>query len=323
MKKLMVGLSMAIASAVAVHAGPAYAAYPEKSIKIVVPFAPGGIADGTARIIAGELSARLGQSVIVENRPGGAAIIGTQAVAKAPADGYTLLIASTNVSTNSALYKKLPYDAETDLVPVALALTLPGAIITHPSVPAKTFNELISYAQRNPDKISYASVGPGSFSHLAVEGLTQRTSTKMVHVPYKGYAPAIASVLAGETHLLASDLQGALPYLKAGRLNVLAVTGPKRVSVLPNVPTVQEMGIKDYQALAWLGIMAPSGTPPEIITLLNAEINKAMQKPGVVQRYTEQGVDLFAGDPGAFKKFLNENKANWEKVIKTANISLD
>jgi tripartite-type tricarboxylate transporter receptor subunit TctC len=323
MKKTMISLSMAIASVVALHAGSAHAAYPDKPIKIVVPFAPGGIADGTARIIAGELTARLGQPVIVENRPGGAAIIGTQTVAKAPGDGYTLLLGSTNVSTNSALYKKLPYDAEKDLIPVALALTVPGAIISHPSLPVKNFSELISYAQRNPDKISYASVGQGSFSHLAVEGLTQITNTKMVHVPYKGYAPALTSVLAGETHLLASDLQGALPYLKAGKVNVLAVTGPKRLAVLPDVPTVQEMGIKGYQALAWLGIMAPSGTPPEIVSLLNAEINKAMQKPVVIQRYTEQGVDVFTGNPAAFKKFLNENKADWEKVIKTANISLD
>lgn len=323
MKKLVAGLFTAITPLFALHAGPAHAAYPDRPIKIIVPFAPGGIADGTTRIIAAELSTKFGQPVIVENRPGGAAIIGTQAVAKAPADGYTLLMGSTNISTNSALYKKLPYDAEKDLTPVALTLTLPGAIITHPSLPVKTFNELVSYAQHNPDKISYASVGLGSFSHLAVEGLTQRTATRMVHVPYKGYAPAITSVLSGETQLLASDLQGALPYLQAGRLKVLAVTGVKRVSVLPDIPTVQETGVKDYQAVAWLGIMAPAGTPAQIVSLLNAEINKAMQKPEVVQRYTAQGIDLFVGDPGAFKKFLHENKAGWERVIKTANISLD
>lgn len=323
MKKLVVGLSMAFTVVAVVHSGPALAAYPDKPIKIVVPFAPGGIADGTARLIATELSNSLGQTVIVENRPGGAAIIGTQAVAKAAGDGYTLLMASTNVSTNSALYKKLPYDAEKDLVPVALALTLPGALITHPSLPVKNFKELVSYAKQNPDKISYASVGPGSFSHLAIEGLTQKTATKMVHIPYKGYAPAVTSVLAGETHLLASDLQGALPYLQTGKLNVLAVTGSRRVSVIPDVPTVQEMGVKDYQAVAWLGIMAPGGTPAEIVSLLNKEVNKALQKPSVVERYTAQGIDLFTGDPAAFKAFLNENKANWEKIIKAANITLD
>lgn len=322
MRKLF-KLCAALIPVAALYAGPAQAAYPDKPVKIVVPFAPGGIADGTARLIAAELSARFGQPVLVENRPGGAAIIGTQAVAKAPADGYTLLMGSTNVSTNGALYKKLPYDAEKDLTPVALALTLPGAIITHPSLPAKNFGELISYARGNPEKISYASVGLGSFSHLAVEGLTQRASVKMVHVPYKGYAPAITSVISGETQLLASDLQGALPYLQAGKLNVLAVTGARRVSVLPDVPTVHEAGIKDYQAVAWLGVLAPAGTPASIVSLLNAEINKAMQKPNVVQRYTEQGIDLFHGDPNAFKKFLDENRAAWERIIKAGNISLE
>ncbi|MDB5839762.1 MAG: putative Bug-like extracytoplasmic solute binding receptor, family [Herminiimonas sp.] len=323
MKKIMATLVTAVVPVLALHAGSAHAVYPDRPIRIIVPFAPGGIADGTARLIASELSANLGQPVIVENRPGGAAIIGTQQVAKAPGDGYTLLMATTNVSTNSALYKKLPYDAEKDLVPVALAVTIPGAIVTPISLPVKTFKELINYAQQNPDKISYASVGLGSFSHLAVEGLAQRTSTRMVHIPYKGYAPAIASVLAGETQLLASDVQGALPYLQTGRMKVLAVTGVKRVSVLPDVPTLHEMGVKDYQAVGWLGIMAPAGTPSQIVSLLNAEVNKAMQKPTAVQRYTEQGVDVFVGDPGAFKKFLNENKAGWEKVIKAGNISLD
>jgi tripartite-type tricarboxylate transporter receptor subunit TctC len=322
MRKLF-KLCAALIPVAVLHAAPARAAYPERPVKIIVPFAPGGIADGTARLIAAELSARFGQPVLVENRPGGAAIIGTQAVAKAPADGYTLLMGSTNVSTNGALYKKLPYDAEKDLTPVALALTLPGAIITHPSLPVKNFGELIAYARRNPEKISYASVGLGSFSHLAVEGLTQRAAVKMVHVPYKGYAPAITSVLSGETELLASDLQGALPYLQAGKLNVLAVTGTKRVSVLPDVPTVQEAGIKDYQAVAWLGVLAPAGTPAPIVSLLNAEINKAMQKPNVVHRYTEQGIDLFTGDPNAFKKFLDENRAAWERIIKAGNISLE
>lgn len=305
------------------NAASAQGTYPDRPIKIVVPFAPGGIADGTARLIASELSNNLGQPVIVENRPGGAAIIGTQLVAKAPADGYTLLMATTNVSTNPALYKKLPYDADKDLIPVALAVTIPGAMVVPPSLPVKNFNELVSYAKQNPEKISYASVGLGSFSHLAVEGLAQRTSTKMVHIPYKGYAPAITSVLSDETHLLASDVQGALPYLRTGRLRALAVTGVKRVAVLPEVPTLQELGIKDYQAVGWLGLMAPSGTPAQIVSLLNNEVNKAMRKPTAVQRYTEQGVDVFNGDPSAFRKFLDDNRAGWEKVIKTANISLD
>ncbi|WP_194725027.1 Bug family tripartite tricarboxylate transporter substrate binding protein [Noviherbaspirillum malthae] len=323
MKTLRKALLIVAAPLFVLNTASAQGAYPDRPIKIVVPFAPGGIADSTARLIASELSNNLGQPVIVENRPGGAAIIGTQLVAKAPGDGYTLLMATTNVSTNPALYKKLPYDADKDLIPVALAVTIPGAIVVPPSLPVKNFNELVSYAKQNPEKISYASVGLGSFSHLAVEGMAQRTSTKMVHIPYKGYAPAITSVLSDETHLLASDVQGALPYLRTGRLKALAVTGVKRVAVLPEVPTLHELGIKDYQAVGWLGLMAPAGTPAQIISLLNSEVNKVMRKPAAVQRYTEQGVDVFSGDPSAFRKFLDENRVGWEKVIKTANISLD
>lgn len=323
MRKIAFGLYLTLTPLLVLHAGSAHAAYPDQPIRIIVPFAPGGIADGTARLIADGLSKSLGKPVIVENRAGGAATIGTQAVARAPADGYTLLLGSTNISTNSALYKTLPYNADKDLAPVALAVTIPGVIITHPSLPVKSFGELVNYAKQNPEKVTYASVGLGSFSHLAIEGLKQKTSTKMLHVPYKGYAPAISSVLSGETDLLASDLQGALQHIETGKLKALAVTGVKRISVLPDVPTVRELGVKDYQAIGWLGIMAPTGTPANIVSTLNSEINKILQNPEVVKRYTAQGVDVFAGDPDAFKKFLNENKAAWEIVIRTAKITLD
>ncbi|WP_151446537.1 Bug family tripartite tricarboxylate transporter substrate binding protein [Lacisediminimonas profundi] len=313
----------ALVSCLAFQTGVAQAAYPERPIKIIVPFAPGGVADLTARIIGSELASDLGQPVVVENRPGGATIIATQVVAKAPPDGYTLLLGSTNFSTNVTLYKKLPYDAEKDLTPVALAVTIPGALISPPSLGLKTFADLANYAQRNPGKLSYSSVGQGSFAHLAVEGLLQRTSLNIVHVPYSGYAPALTSVLSGETQLLASDVQGALPYVQAGKLQVLAVTSAKRLPALPDVPTVQEMGVKDYQAVGWLGILAPAGTPQQVIALLNDRINKILQKPHVAQRYTAQGIVVFQGDVDAFKRFLSDNKAGWEKVIKTARITLN
>jgi tripartite-type tricarboxylate transporter receptor subunit TctC len=321
-KRTTTSLMAAALAAIIVHAAPARAEYPERPIRIVVPFAPGGVADNTTRQIAQELASRLEQSVVVENKPGGAAIIGAQTVAKAAPDGYTLLLGTTNISTNPALYKKLPYE-DKELVPVAFVLSTPGVIITHASVPVKTFPELLAYAQQNPGKISYASVGLGSFSHLAVEGLQQKTGMKMVHVPYKGYAPAFAAVLGGESQLLVSDLQGALPYLQSGKINVLAITGARRLAALPKVPTVQESGVKDFEASGWLGIMAPAGTPAAVIAKLNAEINRALLKPGVAQRFAEQGNETRPGDPAAFHKFLGENKAAWEKIIKTGNISLD
>jgi tripartite-type tricarboxylate transporter receptor subunit TctC len=229
MKKLTTTLMAAALVGVVAHAAPAHAQYPDRPIKIIVPFAPGGVADNTARLIAAELQKRLGQAVVVQNKPGAGAVVGTQSVAKAAPDGYTLLLGSTNISTNPALYKELPYD-EKDLVPVALAVTIPGVIVTHSSVPVKTFPELIAYARQHPGKLNFASVGRGSFSHLAVEGLVQKTGIDMVHVPYKGCAPALTAVVSGQAQLLVSDLQGVQPYLQTKKVNLLAVTGSKRLA---------------------------------------------------------------------------------------------
>lgn len=322
MKKLLVGL-LTGALAATMHLGAAHAAYPEKPVKIVVPFAPGGIADATARVIAHGLSERLKQSVIVENRPGGAAIIGIQSVAKSPADGYTLLLGSTNISTNPSLYKKLPYDTDKELTPVSLVMLLPAALIVPNAFPVKTFKELLAYAKENPEKINYSSVGLGSYPHLAIESLVQKTGTRMTHVPYKGFAPATVAVLSGEVQLLASDLPSALQHIQSGKVRALAVTGAKRSAVLPNVPTVQEEGVKGYEVLGWLGIMAPGGTPAEIVNMLNGEINKIMQSPDVQKRFAEQGVDIPSMSVTEFKEFLVQRKADWEKVIRTGNISLD
>ncbi|MDB5822130.1 MAG: h16 [Herminiimonas sp.] len=321
-RRLILGL-IAVGLSGAMQTQAAHAAYPEKPIRIIVPFAPGGIADGTARVIGNGLAIRFNQSVIVENRPGGGAIIGTTVVAKAPGDGYTLLLGSTNISTNPSLYKSLPYDAEKELKPVSLVMLLPAALVVPSSLPVKSFGDLLSYAKEKPGKINYSSVGLGSYPHLAIESLVQKTGVKMTHVPYKGFAPATMAVLSGEVELLASDVPSALQYIQSGKVRALAVTGAKRLAVLPNVPTVQEEGVKDYDVVGWLGIMAPSDTPPEIVNLLNSEINKIMQSPDVQKRFAEQGVDTPVGDPAAFKQFLTQKKAEWEKVIRAGKISLD
>jgi tripartite-type tricarboxylate transporter receptor subunit TctC len=323
MKRTLVDLIAGVLIGTVPFFSIAHAAYPDKPIKIVVPFAPGGIADATARAVAQGLSKRLQQSVIVENRPGGAAIIGISAVAKAPPDGYTLLLGSTNISTNPALYKKLPYDAEKELAPVALVMLLPAALIVPSSLPVKSFKELLTYAKENPGKIAYSSVGLGSYPHLAIESLVQKTATTMTHVPYKGFAPATLAVLSGEVQLLASDLPSALQYIQSGKVRALAVTGTERSPVLPTVPTVQEEGVKGYETLGWLGIMAPAGTPKEIVTLLNTEINKILQTRDVQQRFAEQGVDIPVRSIEEFDQFLAQRKADWGKVIKAGKISLD
>ena len=318
-----VAFALIALTALYAHSGAANASYPEQPIRIIVPFAPGGIADTTARVIGEDIAQQLGQPVIVDNRPGGATIIGTGVVAHAKPDGYTLLMGSTNVSTNAALYNKLPYDTDRDLAPVALSMTLPGAIVVNPALPITNYAELLAYARAHPGKLNYASVGQGSFPHLALEKLMQATAVKMTHVPYKGYAPAIMAVLSGEADLLASDLPGAMAYLKSGKLRAIALTGAKRAAVLPDVATIQESGAPQYEAVGWLGIMAPAGTPAAVIGTLNEAINKAMRKPGIAARFTVQGAEVVTESPADFRKFLDKNRKGWEQVIKAANISLE
>jgi tripartite-type tricarboxylate transporter receptor subunit TctC len=307
-------------AAIAASAAAAADSYPTRPVKIVVSFAPGGIADTTGRIIANGLTASLGKPFIVENRPGNAAIVGISMVAKAAPDGYTLLLANTNVSTNQALYKDLPYDAERELIPVANAVITPAVLVANPGVPVKSFADLLALARAKPGQINYASVGLGSFPHLAMEMLSQSAGVKLVHVPYKGFAPAVTAVLAGEVEILASDVPTALPHIEAGKLRALAATGAKRFPVLPDLPTIAESGVAGYEAVGWLGIMAPTGTPAEIVALLNREVNAALSRPEIVQRYTAEGSVIATGTPADFAAFLKQNRERWVKVITTGNI---
>ena len=316
-RRLCGGLLIA---AIAASAAAAADSYPTRPVKIVVSFAPGGIADTTGRIIANGLTASLGKPFIVENRPGNAAIVGISMVAKAAPDGYTLLLANTNVSTNQALYKDLPYDAERELIPVANAVITPAVLVANPGVPVKSFADLLALARAKPGQINYASVGLGSFPHLAMEMLSQAAGVKLVHVSYKGFAPAVTAVLAGEVEILASDVPTALPHIEAGKLRALAATGARRFPVLPDLPTIAESGVAGYEAVGWLGIMAPTGTPAEIVTLLNREINAALSKPEIVQRYAAEGSVIATGSPADFAAFLKQNRERWVKVITTGNI---
>ena len=295
-------------------------AYPDRPVKIIVPFAPGGIADGSARVIANHLSETWGKPFLVENRPGAASIIAFTAVVKAPADGYTLLYANTNIATNPSMYANLPYDAERDLVPVALGVITPGVIVVNPSSPAKTLADLIALAKAKPDQLTYSSVGVGSFPHLAMEQFQQVSGTRLTHVPYKGFAPALTAVLANEVTMLASDLQTALPHLKAGKLRALAVTAAKRMVALPDVAPVAELGLPDYEAVGWLGVMAPVGTPRDIVLKLNAEIVRGLNQPQVVARYVENGVEVGSGSPEDFGIYIQRSRARWSSVIKKGGI---
>lgn len=294
--------------------------YPERPVKIIVPFAPGGIADGSARVIANHLSKTWGKPFLVENRPGAASIIAFMAVIKAPADGYTLLYSNTNLATNPSMYANLPYDAELDLVPVALGVVTPGVIVVHPSFSAKTLAELIALAKEKPEQLTYSSVGVGSFPHLAMEQFQQVSGTKLTHVPYKGFAPALMAVLGNEVTMLASDVQTALPYLKAGKLRALAVTAAKRLAALPDVAPVADLGLADYEAVGWLGMMAPAGTPRDIVLRLNAEIIRGLNQPQTATRFAENGVEVGTGSPEDFGAYIQRSRARWSGVIKKGGI---
>lgn len=294
--------------------------YPERPARLIVPFAPGGIADNSARVIANHLTEALGKPFLVENRPGGASIVAFMAVVKAPADGYTLLYANTNIATNPAMYENLPYDAERDLVPVALGVITPGVLVVHPSLPAKSLAELIALARQKQGQLTYSSVGVGSFPHLAMEQFQQVARVGLTHVPYKGFGPAMTALLAAEVNMLASDVQTALPHLKAGKLRPLAVTSAKRMPALPGVATVAELGLPDYEAVGWLGVMAPAGTPREIVKKLNAEINRGLSNPQTATRYAENGVEVGSGSPEDFGAYIRRSRARWFGVIKTGGI---
>jgi tripartite-type tricarboxylate transporter receptor subunit TctC len=302
---------------------PAIAAsqsYPARQIHLIVTFPPGGNADTIARLVADKLAQQLGQAVIVENKPGAASIVGTGAAIQAAADGYTLLQAGTNVSTNPALGHKTPYDAERDLVPVALLVTVPAVVVVHPALPVTTLAELIVHAKARPGEVNYGSAGNGSFPHLAMEKLAQETGIRMTHVPFRGFGPALIGLLRNDVNVLASDIPGALEHVRAGKLRALAVTGNARMPMLPDVPTAVEVGVPEYEGVGFLGIMVRSGTPREVVERLNREINRALNTPEVGNHVANNGLVGGGGTPEDFAAFLKRDKAIWTKVIATGGI---
>lgn len=297
-----------------------HAQYPERAARLIVPFPPGGIADASARIIAQHLNETWGKPFLVENRPGAASIVAFTAVVKAAPDGYTLLYANTNVATNPALYASLPYDAERDLAPVALGIVTPGILVVNPASPIKSLGELVATAKQQPGKLTFASVGIGSFPHLAIEMLKQMAAVDLLHVPYKGFGPATTAILANEVDTLALDSTGAIGQIRAGKMRALAATGARRLAALPEVPTVSELGLPGYEAVGWLGVMAPAGTPREVVAKLNAEINRAVTRPETAARFAAQGVEAPGGSPEDFGAFIQRQRAGWASVIRTGNI---
>ena len=293
--------------------------YPTRPVRIIVAFAAGGGVDITARLIGQWLADRLGQSFITENRPGAGGNIGTEAVVNAPADGHTLLLATVPHTVNGALYEKLSFNFIRDIAPVAGIIRVPMAILVHPSLPATTVPELITYAKANPGKINMASAGTGSAPHLAGELFNVMVGVKLVHVPYRGQGPALGDLLGGQVQLMFATTPGTTDYVRTGRLRGLAVTTASRAEVLPELPTIGEF-VPGYEASQWYGVGAPKNTPAEIVDKLNKEINAAFADPKMKARFAEIGGEVLPGSPSDFGKFILEETQKWEKVVKFAGL---
>ncbi len=297
--------------------------YPSRPIRIVVPFSPGGAVDGPMRVIAQEMSKRLGAGVIVENKPGAGATIGTDAVAKSPPDGYTLLLSSQTNAISATLYPKLSYDPVEDFAPISLIGREPGVVVVNPSLPVKTLQELIAYVKERPGKIDYASSGNGSGQHLFTALLASMTGMKMNHVPYRGSGQATTDLLGGQVQMAIPGTAGMVGHIKAGKLRALAVTGAKRSPQLPDVPTVMESGVPGYEAYVWMGLMAPKGTPPAIIDKLQREVVHALSTDEVKTYMTTAGIEIVGSTPVEFGTFFRNEKERWAKVIRETGAKID
>ena len=297
--------------------------YPARAIRVIVPFSPGGAVDGPMRLVAQGLGKRLGQSVVVENKPGAGATIGTDVVAKAPPDGYTLLLASQTNAISATLYAKLPFDPIEDFAPITLIGREPGVVVVNPAVPATTLAQFIAYVKERPGQVDFASSGNGSGQHLFAAMLASKTGMKMNHIPYKGSGQATTDLLAGVVAMAIPGTAGMVGHIKAGKLRALAVTGAARSPQLPDVPTVMESGVPDYEAYVWMGLFAPKGTPPAIIDRLQREVSAVLAEDEVRRYMSGAGIEIVGSQPGEFGRFYRHEKEQWAKVIRETGAKVD
>jgi tripartite-type tricarboxylate transporter receptor subunit TctC len=317
----MCRIRMAIAAALAFFAVLSHAqSYPAKPVRIIVPSSTGGAVDGLARLVA-QISPSLGQQVIADNRPGANGAIGLELAARSPPDGYTLVLGFLGpLAVNPGLYKKLPYDPLKDFAPITLVAESPLLIVAHPSLPARSVRDLIQFAKARPGQVTYGTGGTGTGGHLTVELFRITAGVDLLHVPYKGVGPALTDVLAGHISLMASSPISSQPHVKAGRLRGLAVTGRARSPALPQVPTMIESGLANFESTTWFGILAPAGTPAAIVSRLNSEINNLLRQPEVRAQVGRLGADPAGNTPDEFAAHIKAEIAKWAKVIKAAKI---
>jgi tripartite-type tricarboxylate transporter receptor subunit TctC len=298
--------------------------YPNKPLHLIVPFAAGGTGDVLGRLLASKMSESLGQPVVVEFKPGAGTTLATDFVAKSPPDGYTILFsASTTMSINASLYSKLPYDTLKDLVPVSQLASIPNMLVANHALPANTVPELIALAKSNPGKLNYASPGSGTTPHLAGELFNTAAGIKMVHIPYKGAGPAIIDVLGGHVPMLFDNIPSVQPQVNSGKMKAIAVTSAKRSPAMPNVPTFAEAGLAGFEANSWWAILAPAGTPKEIIARLNAEVVKALNDPGLRERFLGLGADPAPGTPEECAAHIKAEVGKWAAIVKASGARVD
>lgn len=310
---LLVALALASAAVSAQN-------YPTRTVRIVVPYAPGGNTDFTARVIAGKLTEIFGQQVVVENRAGGATNIGSDLVAKAAPDGYTILMGGAANAINMSLYQKLPYDTLRDFAPVSLCVKGANVLAVHPSVPVKNIKELIALAKTKPGKLNYASSGLGSSNQMAGELFKIMAGVNIVHVPYKGNAPALTDTIGGQVEMIFSGVPLLVPHIQGGRIRAIGIGSLKRFPALPQVPTIDEAGLKGYEATTWFGMLAPIKTPKEIVARLNVEVGKILASAEVSEKFINEGVEPMGGSTDFFTAFIRDEIAKYAKVVKAANL---
>ena len=315
-------LASIAAALVPASAAQAQSGYPNKTIKIIAPVQPGGGVDLVARTIGDRLSKALGQPVIVDNQSGGGGVVGSQATARAAPDGYTLMVGYVGTHGTNPAVRKLPYDAIKDFTPIAMVGGTPNILVVPSTLPVKTLAEFIAYAKANPGKVSYGSSGPGTLTHLAMEQLRVSADLDMTHVPYRGIGPAITDILGGQTQALFPGLAAALPHIKGGKMRPLAVTGLKRHPLMPDVPTFDELGYKDFDGVQWYGIVGPANLPKEIVTRLNTEINTAIQSPELRERLAGEALEPMPMAPDKFAQYIRDDIARWTKLARARKIEI-
>ena len=324
MKFMRTAIQVMACAAISLSAAQASETFPTKTIRWVVPYSAGGGSDALARIVAGQMATQLGQQIIVDNRPGGAAIIGTDTVAKALGDGHTIMSADNGpLVFNTALFKSLPYNPQKDLAPVGLMVKFPLLLVVNPSTGYTTAEQLINDMRKNPNKLGYGTAGVGSPHHVAMEMLKERAKFDAMHVAYKGAAPAIQDVVAGQLPMMVVDTAAGMQMIKAGKLKVLATFSKSRLASMPNVPTLMELGYTDVEAVAWQGLVVPASTPAPIVEKLGTEMQKAINTPSIKARLLEMGLQPVASDAATMAMQWNQDTNYWPKLIRQRNISLD